>query len=125
MLLLIIKGSPLTFLTDSVINKLLPPNQTLEGDSFSVEIHGKMQAVQKSDAKSHNFNGINLLGTDYLLHASLVLTADYVNFKVMLDQGKKEIKYLYLYLYIKIKYTLFKKEMWKGKSNPMVISRKP
>ena len=97
MLPLIIKGSPLTFLTDAVISKLLPPNQTLEGDSFSVEIHGKNQSVQKSDAKSHNFNGINLLGTDYLTHASVVLTTDYVNYKVTLDKGKKEIKYLYLY----------------------------
>ena len=88
--LLIIKGSPLTYLTDATINSIREGKRTFEGEElFDLNIHGTLLSVKRSDLRTHNFNGINLLGADYLKKALLVLTADYVNEVVKLERGKQ------------------------------------
>ena len=93
-ILLFIKVSPLTYLTDATFTALLGGAGTFEGDICAVTIHNNRHKVKRSDLPEHHFKGINLLGADYLKSTSLILNADYANDKVKLEKSK-QIKILF------------------------------
>jgi hypothetical protein len=68
------KGSPLTYITDATFKSLSQGNAEFLGESCSVNIHGTVNLVRRSDLPRHNFNGVNLLGAKYLKSARLILT---------------------------------------------------
>lgn len=89
-MILIIKGSPLTYITDATFKSLSQGNEIFDGETCGLNIHGRIQVVGRSDLPTHHFNGVNLLGANYLKSSHLILTADYTNGKVKLEKGNQK-----------------------------------